>query len=340
MTAQHTLPPFHTQHSALSLPWPVDWTQFFGSTRPLVLEIGFGTGTFLEHLAATHPDKHLVGLEISNQCLVKAERMIARHRYSHVAVIHSRAETALHHLFTPASLDAVYVNFPDPWFRKEHSHRRLMQRDTLDAIVSRLKPGGEFFLATDIRDYADMAADLLADTPALQSLNDGAWSPQPTPGRIVTKYEAKAHREGRSCYYFAWRRTEVPVPELPVIKEWPMPHIVLESPLSLDTIREAFAPFHAHDGDIHVGINEVFRGRNSLLFEIHASEPTIEQHTALSLSPHSGAGPGSFTLQMTTIGHPRPTRGIHLAVRGLADWILALSPEQSKIRNEKLADGE
>jgi hypothetical protein len=123
------------------------------------------------------------------------------------------------------------------------------------------------------------------------------------------------------------------------MKEWPMPHIVFESPLSLDGIRDAFTPFQAQEGNIHVGIREVFRGRSSLLFEIHAAEPTIDQHTALALSPHTGGAAGTYTLQLTTFGHPRPTQGIHLAVRSISDWIIGLA-EGSRVLNEKLGNGE
>ena len=79
-----------------------------------------------------------------------------------------------------------------------------MQRDTLDAIVSRLQPGGTFYLATDIHAYAEMSHELLAATPGLDNLLPDAWAPR-VPERVSTKYEATARREGRACYYFAYR---------------------------------------------------------------------------------------------------------------------------------------
>jgi len=335
--------------NSLILPWPVNWAALFGAERPLIVEIGFGRGAFLRHLAALYPNANIVGLEISNQCLVKAENAIAREGLHNVRVIHSRAETALHHLFEPETIAQLHVNFPDPWFKRGHSHRRLMQRDTLDAIVSRLAPGGHFFLATDILAYAQMSAGLLRTAPGLTNQLDADWA-DALPNRIVTKYEAKALAEGRRCYYFHYRRNNCPAPIVPVIKDWPMPHCVLTVPLSLEAIAEAFTPFTTTDRrcadmageqaaqDLTVSFMAVYRGSGSLLFEIHASEPTIEQHTALVLTEHRRT-PGEYTLQLSSIGHPRPTRGMHLAVETLSRWLTSLHPEAS-IRSYKIQSAE
>src|SRR3990172_6001527 len=99
--------------SGTTLPWPADWPALFGAARPLILEIGFGNGHFLIHLGRQHPDASVNGVEISNQSLVHAEKAIASNRLSNVRVIHSTADTALFHLFEPASIAEVHVNFPD-----------------------------------------------------------------------------------------------------------------------------------------------------------------------------------------------------------------------------------
>ncbi len=321
--------------NALSLPWPTNWAEIFGTERPLILEIGFGTGAFSRHLAHLHPEANVIGLEISNQCLLKAERMIARERVENLRVAHSRAETALNHLFEPSTLSGVVINFPDPWFKRDHGHRRLMQRDTLDAIVSRMKPDAMLYLATDILEYAEMSSELLEFTPQLSNALQMRWT-DALPDRVVTKYEAKARAEGRTCMYFAYQRNGLPAPDVPVMKELDMPHIVFQSPLSPDEIRAEFKPFDAHEGDIYVGFGEVYRGRNGLLFEIHAAEPTIDQHAALLLTPH-GQTPNEYTIQLSTIGHPRPTQGIHIAVNALHQWIASLNEDITVIQ-KKLAE--
>lgn len=318
--------------SALALPWPVNWADLFGAERPLILEVGFGGGTFLQHLARQNPEANIIGLEISNQSLLRAERAVVRERLPNIRVIHSRAETALGHLFEPASLSEVHINFPDPWFKRGHHHRRLMQRDTLDALVSRMRPGARLYLATDIREYAEMSAELLEATPGLDNLLSASWAHE-MPGRIVTKYEARARFVGRPCHYFAYRRNQQPAPLVPVIRDTAMPHAVFASPLSFDEMHAAYTPFKAAGGDIHVGFSEVYQGRSGLLFEIHVSEPTIEQHTALLLAPH-GAVVGEYTLKMSTLGHPRPTEGMQVAVRALSEWLIGLHPDARLVQHQ------
>ena len=310
---------------SLTMAWHTDWAALFGTSRPLILEIGFGQGTFLFHLTRTYPEANVIGLEISNQCLVKAEDRLLREKIANLRIIHSRAETALNHLFEPSSLWQVHINFPDPWFKRGHARRRLMQRDTVDALVSRLQVGGELYLATDILAYAEMSADLMMNTPGLDNLCDTPWVDS-MPGRVTTKYEARAKAEGRDCYYFAYCRNDVPPPDVPVMKDLDMPHLVFTSPLSLDAMAQQFTPFSHSEDEIHVGYSAVFRGEHTLLFEVHVNEPTISQHTALLLTQRYGAE-NHFTLQMGSFGHPRPTQGMHVAVSALGEWLLSLHPE-------------
>lgn len=317
-----------------TLPAPTDWAALFGADRPLIVEIGFGQGTFLLHLARCHPDVNVVGLEIANRSLTRTEEKIERQRLTNVRVVHSMAETALHHLFTPASIWQIHINFPDPWFKKDHSHRRLMQRDTLDAIVSRLAPGGEFYLATDILAYAEMSHELLAATPGLDNLLPSAWASE-LPGRVVTKYEAAARREGRACYYFAYRRNHQPAPDVPVIKDVPMPHVVFTSLLSLDQMAVRFEPIQRSEDGINIHLSHAYVGSEALLVEAHVGEPTITQHVALAVvARHHPDTPGAreYTLQLSMIGQPRPTAGIHIAVGLLADWLLHLHPDTHVIK--------
>ncbi len=305
-----------------SLPWPPDWASLFGSQRPLILEIGFGQGHFLLHLTRQHPEANLVGLEISNRCLTRVERALERQGLTQVRVIHSSAETALRFLFTPASLSEVHINFPDPWFRKRHGHRRLLQRDTLDLLVNRMQAGADLYLATDIREYAEMSHALLAATPGLDNGLAAPWTEE-LPGRVVTRYERVAHAEGRPCFFFVWRRNALPPPPAPAAKEFTMPHVVFSSPLSLAEMRTRFQPLQLHSEATHVNCGHVYLGERSLLFDVYVKEPGIDQHVALMLLERQNR-PGEYTLQLGMFGHPRPTAGIHAATNAVADWLLGL----------------
>ena len=305
-----------------SLPWPTDWALLFGAERPLILEIGFGQGHFLLHLARQYSEANLVGLEISNRCLTRVERALARQGLEQVRVIHSTAETALRFLFTPASLSEVHINFPDPWFRKRHGHRRLLQRDTLDLLVNRMQAGAGLYLATDIREYAEMSHELLAATPGLDNQLAAPWTER-LPGRVVTRYERVARAEGRPCFFFVWRRNALPPPPAPAAKEFSMPHVVFSSPLSLQEMRARFQPLQLHSEGRHVNCGHVYLGERSLLFDVYVKEPGIDQHVALMLLERQNR-PGEYTLQLGMFGHPRPTAGIHAATNAVADWLLGL----------------
>lgn len=310
--------------SVLGLPWHTDWTALFGRSAPLILEIGFGRGSFLLYLARQFPDANIIGIERSNQSLEAAEKAIEREQLTNVRVIHGEAQTALYHLFEPATLCRVYVNFPDPWFKKAHQHRRLLDEATIDALVNRLEPAGKLFIATDIRAYADLIAERLARTPGLDNLNAAAWALN-RPDKIVTKYEAIARRAGRACHYFAYQRNDHPAPSLPTTKEHDMPHMVFKNPLTLDEIRDRFEQqvYREDDDELVIKLPSVYAGRNELLFIMFVKEPTIAQRVAVMLQPHKQG----YTLLLHPLGHPRPTTGIHRGVERLGQWLLSLHPD-------------
>jgi len=323
------------KHSFFSLPWSTDWGQLFGAERPLIVEIGFGNGDHLLHLAQTNTDHNVIGFEIANQSMDKAERKIQSSGLVNCVAVHSRGETALNHLFEPASIAQIHINYPDPWFKKRHEGRRLMQRDTLDAIVNRLQIGGTLHLGTDIRDYAEMSHALLQDTPGLDNLLDAPWVGE-LPGRFATKYEQKGYREGRPAHFFIYRRNEQPAPDVPVIKDLDMPHIILETPMPPAEIMPHFQKFTAKHGNIASTVLRVYTDQQQkvLLFEVNVDEPTILQHVSVVMSERETAN--EYLLRLGSMGVPRPTRGLHHVVAAIADWVVSLHPEArivaSKVR--------
>jgi tRNA (guanine-N7-)-methyltransferase len=330
-------PPFR-QLSVFNLPWPTDWSAVFGSHQPLIIEIGFGLGHYLHYLSRTYPQSNILGLEVANMCLVKAETAIQRGDLPNVRVLYGYAETALRHLIEPDTLSAVYINFPDPWFKLKHRQRRLIQRDTVDALVSRMQPRARLYLATDIFEYAHMSDQVFRATPGLTNTLDAPYV-HSLPDRVTTKYEAKAIREGRRCYYFVYERNRQPAPLIPIVQESLMPHIIFTSPLSFQEIATRFTPFDHHHQTLHTHVHNAYYNDQGVLFDVFVSEPTIEQRIAILLvrrEDHSD----QYVLRLGTIGMPRPTEGVHLAVRGISTWILGLHPDsviiEDKLREEFL----
>lgn len=314
--------------NSLAMEWTTDWVNLFGSDRPLIVEIGFGNADYLIALAEAHKDCNIIGFEISTPSLEKAEKKIHNHNLSNIIAIHSRGETAINHLFELNSIREIHINYPDPWFKSKHAGRRIMQPDMLDAIVSRLEIGGLFYLATDIEEYAQMSHELLVETHGLTNELDAKWLNHLPERLITTKYEGKGFREGRLGHYFKYRRNENQIPNVPVKKEWEMPHIIINTPMKPQEIAAAVEKEIFHKGDsIHVAL---FNGywnptHNTVLFEVNIEEATIEQHIALSLRYRDEKD--DYVLRYATFGMPRPTEGMHFATRIIAEWLISLHPD-------------
>ena len=310
------------------LPFPTDWEEVFGAERPLIIEIGFGNGHYLAALAQQHPDCNVLGVEISGQALSKAEDKLARAGLDNARVVYCRAETLLHHLLTPSSVQEFHINYPDPWFKRRHAGRRLMQRGTLDALASRLIVGGKLYLATDILAYAEMSHELLSQTPSLSNCLPAPWLDQPPPERLLTtKYEARGYEQGRHGHYFIYERNHQPAPHVPLQREWTMPHVILHTPHSPQEVAIAFSKQVFQRGKVAAAVLDAYvnRRNSALLFEATLTEPTIEQHVAIMLLPRET--PHEYTLRFGTLGYPRMTEGLHLLTYELARWIVSLHPE-------------
>jgi tRNA (guanine-N7-)-methyltransferase len=186
------------------------WAELFAPAlrEPLriVLEIGFGRGEFQLALAERSPDVAHVGVEISRKRVLKQARRLAKSEIANVRLVHGTGEAAIAELFGPASLEAVWINFSDPWPKKRHHRRRLVQPPLVAAIADRLACGGLLHVATDDVPYAEHIDAVLAAEPQLA--NDFAperWLPE-VEGRMPTAYELEWRAEGRPLHFFAYRR--------------------------------------------------------------------------------------------------------------------------------------
>lgn len=322
--------------STLTLPWTPNWTAVFDTpdeNRPLIVELGFGYGQMLFHLAEQHPEANVIGVEIASKPLETVERRIIRRGVANIRVVYGYAETFLQHLLEPESVQEIHVNFPDPWFKSGHHRRRLMKRATVDAITSRLVVGGHFYLATDIDDYAEMSNDLLVDTLGLSNRFDTPWS-NTIDNRVITKYERKALREGRTNKYFAYRRTDHPIPPVPVIREQPMPNLVFQSKLDWSQFVQTFERTSASfEGDIHVSLIHAYEGAQGVLIEAFVKEPTIEQHVGFLIVPRQ-QDPSAYTLKLASFGYPRPTEGMHRATLFIEQVIRERDPAYAAVHRK------
>ncbi|MEB2346051.1 MAG: tRNA (guanosine(46)-N7)-methyltransferase TrmB [Deltaproteobacteria bacterium] len=182
--------------------------------RPLrlVLEIGFGRGEFLAELAAGAPAVAHVGVERSWKRVLKMARRLARSELANVRLVHGAGEDVVRDGFGAGSLDAVWINFSDPWPKKRHHRRRLVQPALVAALAERLRPGGLLHVATDDAGYAEHIDAVLGAEPRLaNAFAPARWLPE-VPGRTPTAYELAWRAEGRALHFWAYRRVDEPEP--------------------------------------------------------------------------------------------------------------------------------
>ncbi len=186
------------------------WDAIFApDLRPplrLVVEIGFGRGEFLQHLARQEPESAHVGVEVSYKRVLKMARRLARTEVGNVRLIEATGEEVLRDLLAEGSVAAFWINFPDPWPKKRHHRRRLLQPRFVAGLADRLVPGGELQVATDHEEYAEAIDEALAAEPRLENaLAPERWL-RDVPGRLPTAYELEWRAEGRTLHFWTYRR--------------------------------------------------------------------------------------------------------------------------------------
>ena len=319
------------------LRWPTNWADIFGREAPLLLEIGFGSGHFLVDLAGKRPSANLIGVEISLPSLDKAERKVKNLELNNVRLLQTDARYLLQALCPPESIAEVYINFPDPWPKAKQLHRRLINVDFLHLLATRMVPNGRLDIATDHADYALAITEALESTPYFHSRQATTFVTEDNE-RLRTKYEQIGLDEGRTCHYYKFARVETAVPQsYPIPKEFPMPHAVLQSPLSLDEIEAEYGRFQFSQDDCHINFMELYRAKNeeALFVEAYIKEAPVAQRLGLVIRQREA---GNYVINLHELGFPRPTRGVQLAIGQLANWLVSLNDETQILHHNLLPE--
>ena len=183
---------------------PVDLDRAFGRVAPKILEIGTGMGETSARIAATHPENDYIGVEVHAPGVGSLLIRIVELGLPNVRVIQHDAAEVLSDMIPPAALDGVHLFFPDPWPKKRHHKRRLIQPPFVKLLASRMKPGAHLHVATDWEDYARQILEVLSAEPALVNTADG-FAPRPA-SRPQTKFEARGLRLGHRVWDLVFRR--------------------------------------------------------------------------------------------------------------------------------------
>ncbi|TKB48747.1 tRNA (guanosine(46)-N7)-methyltransferase TrmB [Ferrimonas sediminicola] len=203
------------QARAMEVYWPsmglehdmgmIDLAQVFGREAPVVLEIGFGMGKSLVEMAAAEPDKNFIGIEVHGPgvgaCLMYAEEL----GVSNLRVYEHDAVEILGDCVPDASLDRVQLYFPDPWHKKRHHKRRIVQPEFIESVRNKLKIGGVFHMATDWEHYAEHMLEEMREAPGFSNTAEKDFVPRPD-FRPLTKFEARGQRLGHGAWDLIFAR--------------------------------------------------------------------------------------------------------------------------------------
>jgi tRNA (guanine-N7-)-methyltransferase len=179
----------------------------FPVERPLILEVGCGIGDFIVQLAERNPSINYLAIDIYNKGCLKTCKKVEAAGLDNVRVMRAEARYLLTRYLAPESLIAIYINCPDPWPKKRHRQRRLVNPEFLSLALHYLQPGGEFHFSTDFADYAESVANALAEAPGFRNC-----LPVPIalerPGYFLSKYMRRFLEQGQPIHFIHHRKRE------------------------------------------------------------------------------------------------------------------------------------
>jgi tRNA (guanine-N7-)-methyltransferase len=182
----------------------VDLDRVFGRRAPRFLEIGFGMGETTTAIAAAHPENDYLGVEVHTPGVGRLLQRIHESGLGNVRVIQHDAVEVLSHMLAVDSLAGTHIFFPDPWPKKRHHKRRLIQAPFVALLAGRLKPGAYVHIATDWYDYAEQVLTVLSNEPSLENTAPG-FAPRPA-YRPQTKFESRGLKLGHGVWDIVFRR--------------------------------------------------------------------------------------------------------------------------------------
>lgn len=185
-------------------PERLDLEMVFGRAVPKILEIGFGMGAATAEIARNHPENDYLGIEVHTPGVGNLLRLIEEQGLSNLRVIQHDAVEVLRDMMADAALDGVHIFFPDPWPKKRHHKRRLLQAEFVRLLCAKLKPGGYLHFATDWEEYAQWTLEVLNAEPLLKNTVSG-YAPKPE-YRPETKFERRGLNLGHGVWDIVFQR--------------------------------------------------------------------------------------------------------------------------------------
>lgn len=183
---------------------PLDAAAAYGREGKLILEIGFGMGEATAHIARVRPDDNFLCCEVHEPGVGALLKRIGEQEIENIRILQHDAVEVIDNMLPEASIDGVHIFFPDPWHKKKHNKRRLIQSPLIAKLAARIKPGGYIHCATDWEPYAVQILEVLNAEPTLQNTAD-SYAEKPD-YRPLTKFENRGIRLGHGVWDLVFRR--------------------------------------------------------------------------------------------------------------------------------------
>jgi len=203
------------QQRAIDQLWPqfaldegdaqINLNELFNRDAPKVIEIGFGNGASLAEMAKSQPDSDFLGIEVHRPGVGQLLNLIEQNGLSNLRVACTDAVELLKHRIPDNSLKRVQLYFPDPWHKKRHHKRRIIQPDFVNLLANKIKIGGHLHMATDWQHYAEQMLNDLSDNSHFQNCADDDYIPRPD-YRPLTKFEQRGHKLGHGVWDLLFKR--------------------------------------------------------------------------------------------------------------------------------------
>ncbi len=172
----------------------------FSNQNPVCLDIGFGNGESLVHIARMHPEINFVGMEVHSPGVGHLLLQMEKYNLQNIRLYQHDGVEVLNDCFDDNSIDALHIYFPDPWHKKRHHKRRLIQAEFIQSIIPKLTNNSRLHIATDWQEYAEYIQEIMADFPHFKNVEQNNGFTARPDWRPITKFERRGINLGHDSY--------------------------------------------------------------------------------------------------------------------------------------------